>query len=228
MNIFGMPVIRLAGAPVCSGLIPSEQLTTWIEQHNKWQSARTKAAKILRKARRERREILKCARQQAALEQEREIIELRALLQQDTQHAINEAVVWLVEEQNFENAIALNLKKKSVSWAVETMRNWGAELDWERLIADRVANLTRQQLGSESVTLYVNSESVESLKQKLPAAIHWRIEADPQLSPRQARLENSLLRISLDLETQFDLLLRQFENSLLSGERVAEVNCGAE
>ena len=211
MNVFGIPVIKLGVRVWESDHIKNGELSRLITEQHHLQGARDKAATILRKVRKERQDLLLFSRQQAAMEQEREIVELRALLQQDTRQAIEEAIIWMVDEQEMESHIAQKLEKNAINWAVDTLKSWGAELDWNKLIADRVNELSRQQADLKSLVLYVHPENLESISDALPGHSPLRVEADPSLSPHQALLESTLMRIDIDLDKQFDLLIEQME-----------------
>lgn len=217
MNILGIPVIRLEERLWDSDHIADDELSRLISEQNHLASARDKAAEILRKARKERRDLLLFSRQQAAMEQEREIVELRALLQQDTRQAVEEAIIWLVDEQLMEKQIAQALEMKAVHWAADTLRAWGTELDWDRLIAERVNELSRQQSDLKSLVLYVHPDKLDSIAAALSGHSPLRLEADSGLSPHQAVLESTLMRIDIDLDKQFDLLVEQLGKRLSRG-----------
>jgi flagellar biosynthesis/type III secretory pathway protein FliH len=216
MKIFGIEVPELHAVENVSTWISAEKLDAMFADRQRLNLARHKAAQILWDARRRRRDILLRSRQQAALEQEREMIELRALLQQDTLQAIEESVVWLVDEQKMEAHIAATLQAKAVQWAADTLREWGGELDWDELIAVRIRELSRQQPDSGVLVLSCHPGSVSRIQELLGDELPLRIDVKTELEPGHAILENSLVRIDIDLKQQLELLAARLKEHVFS------------
>jgi flagellar biosynthesis/type III secretory pathway protein FliH len=216
MKIFGVEVLELPAVEGVGEWIAAEKMDAMIAERQTLNLTRHKAAQLLWDARRRRRDILLRSRQQAAFEQEREMIELRALLQQDTLQSIKESVVWLVDEQKMEEHIAATLQAKAVQWAADTLREWGGELDWDKLIAERIRQLSRQQVNSGVLVLSCHPNSASRIQELLGDELPLRIDVKTGLEPGHAILENSLVRIDIDLRQQLELLADRLKGFVFS------------
>lgn len=216
MKIFGIdvPELHISG---CVGIwIPAAKMDAMISDRDKLYLTRNRAAQLLWDARRRRRDILMCSRQQAAHEQELVMIDLRAKLQQDTLKSLEESVVWLVNEQRLEEQISATLRAKAVQWAADTLRQWGGELDWDELIAKRIRQLSRQHVDSGILVLSCHPESAARIQELLGEEIPMHIDIQTELGTGHAILENSLVRIDIDLKQQLEFLAQSLKELIFS------------
>ncbi|MBJ7263174.1 MAG: hypothetical protein JHC61_05295 [Burkholderiaceae bacterium] len=149
-------------------------------------------------------------RERALHSAEQEIEQLR---HQARDGAVAEAVQWLCREHEMERIIAGQLATRWRGLTASVLKKLLSNSDQNEPMLRRVECEVAQLLPQGRLTLYVEPAALDTATRAYAATPELAIVADAELGPGQARLDNGLVRISLDERAYRDGLLEQ-----LSGE----------
>ncbi|MCK7227226.1 hypothetical protein L8P27_05085 [Enterobacter asburiae] len=215
MTFFGHPVHVLATIvdPDCLLAAP-DTLAGWEKTKNCVLEARNRAARSIRRSRknaRKNRQLLAMNREAQleaeAVEREREGENARKLALQNT-------VRWLVEETDLEKVVYQMALKKAGDWAIRALQQWQDEIDWSGLLSDRIREMQELLQGETTLVLRLapgkfadrimadNALNDES-------GVQLQMIVDNSLSEKQAILGNHLVRVTIDLEKEFTAVMAQ-------------------
>lgn len=186
-NPLCIPVLILPG-PLRSGTVI---LAAELDDHSNVAVLREQAAAELAQARQDAQALRDVALRSA----EREIEQLRC---QARESAIAEAVQWLQQEQEMERLIASRLATRWRELTARVLKKLLSDSDQNELVLRRVECEVTQLLLQGRLTLYVEPAAFDTATRAYAATPELAVVADAELGVGQARLDNGLVRISLD------------------------------
>ncbi|MGQ5524539.1 hypothetical protein ACUHMQ_14940 [Chitinimonas sp. PSY-7] len=135
--------------------------------------------------------------------------ESAAMVQQACDKAVADTVEWICHEQVLEQRIARQLASRWRSLMAKVLGELLGKADQTELLLRRVEHKVQELLPDGRVSLHVAPSALVSTSTAFTDIPMVTVSPDEMLSPGQARLDNGLVRIHLDLPAQQQFLLEQ-------------------
>ncbi|WP_298775606.1 hypothetical protein [uncultured Shewanella sp.] len=139
------------------------------------------------------------------------------------QDAINEALHWHCQQDEFESEIVAKLKGRIRQQMSAVISQWGAEQPPSDLLIHRLSTLVAKEVDKSTLTLTVSSSEYSIIEEAFSEQM--TVEIDDEMQPWEAQLSSSCLSIRLNLKEHLNLLLAAFqpENTETRDEQTVEV-----
>ena len=214
MKVFGIPVSVVGEDTIFQSHLSQAEMDTLLQADLVAQRARQRAAHLLWKSRFKIRQLRATVSHDLQVQLEEEKSRLQEATSQDVKNAVENAVSWLLSEQALESRLLHLVQERAVRLVAETLSHWQGEMDWEPLIARRLAELSNENHALSTAVLYIHESRRVWVKQHLPLDCNWRIQSDDTLQVNQARLENDVVCIVLDMNEEFQSLSQRLAQQI--------------
>lgn len=222
--LFGLPAEHIPYAPESTELvISSEALADYYHVNNSIYGVRNLAARSIRKIRRRQRQLGIALQDKLAKENEFRLQQMIDENEKERKRLLAETVQWLVEEQDIEHKLYLAAMQKAQQWAIEALKQWGIEADWNDALYMRVKAMLKQFEKEPNLVLALPSEELANTfaanlsKNPEYSQSVFQVVVDSKLALWQARLGNSLVSVFIDMHTELDDILSQLRSQPVSG-----------
>ncbi|PHV11500.1 hypothetical protein [Chitinimonas sp. BJB300] len=135
------------------------------------------------------------------------------LAQQACDKAVADTVQWLCDEQALEQVIARQLVARWRPLMATVLGEMLDKVDQTELLLRRIERKVQELLPHGAVSLYVAPLAVASTRTTFMDTPTITVLPDETLAAGQARLDNGLVRIHLDLPAQQQFLLAQLRDN---------------
>lgn len=135
--------------------------------------------------------------------------DIESLRHEAQQSAAADAVQWLCAEQDLEQAIARDVSRRWRHLTARALQEIIGTHDQTELLIRRVERKVDALLSRGQITVYVPPTALAAATRRIAQMAHVSVMADEQLAEGQARLENHLLHVHIDLAVLQNELLTQ-------------------
>lgn len=182
-------------------IIDAEQLKNIFAQDALLRNSRTRAMHYLLAAR-------KRAHAHRLVVNERAQREVKQAFEKMKSEASDAALTWLVQEQTW----AQNLYEAIAERMYQSLRSQlyilFDSLPWDDLLLDIIEKVVQEARMGSIVNVYVSSDCYNSLSARLSTE-YIHIHKDHTIKAGTAIVENTVMRVQIDLRSQLDNLLEQ-------------------
>lgn len=215
ITLFGLSAERMAYAPEPAAVILSpEKIAQWFGVDTDIGMARQAAARNIRAARQRHRRLAMAKELRFAthLDERREQLENDHVRQRQMQ--INNTIRWMIDERELEQHLYDAAMQKARDWAIEILKAWGEEANFETGLLKRVKAMHSLLHKESELTLTVPPGEVAQMlaAQQQTAPPLYHVAIDNLMPPSQARLGNTLVQVTIDMHQELDNVLMQLRN----------------
>lgn len=213
MKPLPVSVLHVKGSKPQSSIIPAKELRRYVQDNATLQDLEQEITRLQQAA----EEGLSNAYQHAAQIRE----QARIQGQQEGEHwaeqardqAINDSVVWLVDESNLEHTIANRLEEHIRCLAAQALAEFADGQDPAELLVRRLVRKVPEMLRDGQLQLRVHAWVLAKVQLAFQDQPRVKISADDALTPGQAVLENDLVTVMIDLDTHLSVLLERLKGT---------------
>lgn len=207
MNPFALTITRVRAELPVSGVLDASELDAYIDTAAVYVRARSRAAEVLRTARKKMAQ----TRRDAALLREATLAKAEAEVRETVARAhdavMRDVVTWLVDEADLERQAAARVEAQCRDWVAGCVAAFAGEADRSALIATRISSHLRELASHGRFTVRLAEADVAAVSERLPDEPGMELLADPALVSGKAWLDSPFVRLELDLNRQLDQLL---------------------